>query len=184
MSIATLPLDRLARANDLSTSLAAALRASKASAKCVRKVRELMADGVGRIDQEIWIECRDKLDYVTSLDTVQHGRLALYEAGVLKLTDETRPTSNGMPSTVWRWSDEPGVAELFDAVVTDPGWQETLRRTKATKADLLEMDRAEKWLQSLRRLAQAAIDRGIKLDDDVVSLGKWLHLQARGVEPP
>jgi len=184
--ISSLPIDRLVRATDLSTSLAAALRASKASSKCVRVVREVMADGHGRIDQEIWLACRDEKGYVTSLDTVQHGRLALYEAGVLKLTDETRTTSNGMPSSVWVWSDEVDMAEMFDAVVSDPGWKEAFSKAKLgrNKAGLLDIDQAEEWLGALRKFATQAQKKGLKLDEQIVSLGRWLHLQARGVLPP
>ncbi len=60
-----------------------------------------MSDGKGRIDEEIWQRCRAQ-GYISSLATVQHGRLALSEAGVLIDTDTERNTSNNSPSIVWK----------------------------------------------------------------------------------
>jgi hypothetical protein len=96
-----LSLERLVRTTDPETSLLAAIKASKASRKAVAAVREVMTDGVPRIDEEIWQACR-AAGFISSLATVQHGRLALSEAGVLTGTGVTRETSNGSPSREWK----------------------------------------------------------------------------------
>jgi len=96
-----LPVKRLARGDDAETSLLAAIKASKASRKAVEAVGRAMEDGAGRIDEEIWLTCR-AMGYVSSYDTVRHGRLALSEAGILVETGETRLTRDNTPSRVWR----------------------------------------------------------------------------------
>lgn len=173
-----LPINRLVRSTDLATSLAAAIKASKASVVCVREVHKVMADSEGRIDQEIWIACRDA-GYVTSLDTIQHGRLALQEAGFIVATEETRSTSLGMPSTVWRWRDE---TADFDGIVNDPEWKALLKGMKPGRQGELSVEQAEEWLTGLRELAVQAQRCKIPIDG-IVELGRWLHLQARGVPP-
>lgn len=104
-----LPQQRLARSGDPRTSVEAARHASKASLKAVVAVERCMADGKPRIDEEIWGACRHR-GYVSSLATIQHGRLALSEAGVLRETGRTRPTSYGSQSREWvfdwdRWDE-------------------------------------------------------------------------------
>jgi hypothetical protein len=94
------PAIHLVRNTDPDTSLAAAIRASKASRKAVAAVRIAMADGVARIDEEIWRACRAS-GYISSYDTVRHGRLALSEAGELAETGATRDRSDGSPSREW-----------------------------------------------------------------------------------
>jgi hypothetical protein len=92
---------RLSRTGGPETSLEAARLAAKASKKAMQQVRRVMADGLPRIDEELWQACRDS-GYVTSLATVQHGRLALSEAGILEDTGKTRTTSNGCKSRIWK----------------------------------------------------------------------------------
>jgi hypothetical protein len=96
-----LTIDRLVRARDPATSLAAAIKASKASRKAVQAVSDVMADGVARIDEEIWRACRAS-GYVSSYDTVRHARLALSESGAIAETGITRETSDGAPSREWK----------------------------------------------------------------------------------
>lgn len=98
-----LSLDRLVRKTDPSTSIEAAIKASKASRKAVAAVRSAMSDGGARIDEEIWKMCR-AAGYISSYATVRHGRLALSEAGELVDTGVTRKTSDGSPSREWRRS--------------------------------------------------------------------------------
>ena len=92
---------RFARKTDPRTSVEAARKATKASIVAIRAVEKAMLDGKGRIDEEIWQRCRAQ-GYISSLATVQHGRLALSEAGVLIDTDTTRNTSNNSPSIIWK----------------------------------------------------------------------------------
>jgi hypothetical protein len=95
-----LSIERLFRAEDPSTSLAAAIKASKASRKAVAAVQSVMCDGKARIDEEIWQACRSA-GYISSYATVRHGRLALSEGGELVETGATRKTSDGSPSREW-----------------------------------------------------------------------------------
>ena len=95
-----LPLDRLVRGTDPHTSLLAAQKASKASRKAIVAVAVAMNDGVIRIDEEVWATCRAQ-GYISSLSTVQHGRLALSEAGLLVETGATRHTRDGASSREW-----------------------------------------------------------------------------------
>ena len=100
-----LSLERLFRATDPDTSLAAAIKASKASRKAVAAVRGVMSDGVARIDEEIWHACRAS-GYISSYDTVRHGRLALSEGGELAETGVTRNTSDGVSAREWKQTQE------------------------------------------------------------------------------
>ncbi len=95
-----LPEERLSRRRDPKTSLAAARKASKASKVAVGWVAIVMSDEVPRIDGEIWEACR-AAGYLSSLSTIQHGRLALSEAGLLKETGVTRRTKDGAQSREW-----------------------------------------------------------------------------------
>src|SRR3990167_40948 len=106
---------RLHRKSDPRTSVEAARRAAKASLIALQTVEGLMIDNVRRTDQEIWRDCRAR-GYITSLDTIQHGRLALSEAGLLVETGETRLTEDGMPSRVWVLA---GLAEEGPVVGTE-----------------------------------------------------------------
>ena len=93
--------ERLVRSDDPATSLAAAIKATKASRTCIAAIQVVMEDGAGRIDHEISEACRAN-GYLSSLSTVHHGRLALSEAGWIKDTGETRETPDGCQSRVWR----------------------------------------------------------------------------------
>lgn len=92
--------DRFVRATDPSTSIAAAVKASRASAGAVEHVRELMHDQVPRTDQEIRASLRAR-GIPGSLSLWQHARKALVDAAVLVDTGETRPTEDGCESRVW-----------------------------------------------------------------------------------
>ena len=92
-------MSEFARTDDPDTSWAAAAKAARASGKAVAAVLALMHDGVARTDQEIRAACRP--EYVVSLSTIQHGRLALSESDILLDTGERRPTEDGMLSRVW-----------------------------------------------------------------------------------
>lgn len=106
---APIPVERMSRTNDPRTSLEAARLAAKASALAVEAVEGLMKDGVGRIDEEIWTACRAR-GFLKSLPTIQHGRLALSEAGLIKATGKIRPTSNGAGSREWVWAEAPAAS--------------------------------------------------------------------------
>lgn len=95
-----IPIIRRFRTGDPRTSVEAARRTAKASLTALQAVERVMADGLPRIDEEIWRQCR-ATGYVSSLATVQHGRLALSEAGILKDVG-TRNTSYGSPSRTWQ----------------------------------------------------------------------------------
>ena len=122
-----------------------------------------MNDGQARIDHEIWIDCRAR-GYVTSIDTVRHGRLALSETGLIIETGETRTTPNGMPARVWQRAvdvalpdDEGRLAiEARGAVV-----KKTKRPSKAIR---------EAALKDLQALAQA----GIGLSSAIQDVMRWL----------
>jgi hypothetical protein len=88
------------RKTDPRTSVEAAIKAAKSSRKAFLAVEQLMTDGVARIDEEIWLECRNR-GFISSLSTVQHARLALSEAGLLTETGTTRPTTLETPSREW-----------------------------------------------------------------------------------
>jgi hypothetical protein len=68
--------------------------------RALRAVEALMKDGKERIDHEIWRDCR-MAGYVSSLSTIQHGRLALSEAKILRATGATRLTPDNASSRVW-----------------------------------------------------------------------------------
>ena len=157
------PMEPFVRATDPYTSVGAAIRAAAASAKAVAAVARLMNDGQARIDHEIWIDCRAR-GYVTSIDTVRHGRLALSETGLIIETGETRTTPNGMPARVWQRAvdvalpdDEGRLAiEARGAVV-----KKTKRPSKAIR---------EAALKDLQALAQA----GIGLSSAIQDVMRWL----------
>ena len=89
------------RPTDPATSVLAAGKAARASSRAVAAVRAVMSDGRARIDEEIWRECR-AAGYVSSFDTIRHGRVALSRSGILVETGETRETGTGSPSREWR----------------------------------------------------------------------------------
>ncbi len=99
-----IPLDRLVRDDDPETSILAAAKARKASRRSLKFIRAVMADGIERTDEEIWIECR-KMGFVSSLAVVQHGRLALSETKMLVDTGARRKTSENAMARVWRTTE-------------------------------------------------------------------------------
>lgn len=95
-----LPVKRLRRTGDMQTSVDAAAKASRASKRAIEAVRDVMSDGEARIDEEIWHACRAN-GYVSSFDTVRHGRLALSEGGELIATAVCKTTKHGAAATAW-----------------------------------------------------------------------------------
>lgn len=95
-----LPAKRLRRTTDPSTSTEAACQATRASLAAANAVARILADGIPRIDEEIWEDCR-RAGYCKSLATIQRGRLALFEAGYIVETGQVRPTSLGGSSREW-----------------------------------------------------------------------------------
>lgn len=93
-------LFRHLRPSDPDTTLGAARKAARASAKATAAVEAVMSDGASRTDEEIWIACRTN-GYIASSATVRHGRLALSEAKMLMDTGKRRDTADGSPSRVW-----------------------------------------------------------------------------------
>ncbi|MFH1689727.1 MAG: hypothetical protein ABIE42_05750 [Candidatus Eisenbacteria bacterium] len=110
----------LVRSTDPYTSVWAAQKALKASAKAVLAVASAMSDGEEYTDEELWRACR-QAGYIASLDTVQHGRLALSRGGGLVETGETRLTTDGMPSRVWRKADGLDLTKIESARFDGPG---------------------------------------------------------------
>ena len=92
---------RLARRGDPHTSLSAARKAAKAGRAATCAVIMVMADGISRIDEEIWWACRAG-GYISSLDVIRHARFALSEAGCVEETGQTRRTKDNAPSREWR----------------------------------------------------------------------------------
>lgn len=84
---------------DPDTSLAAEIKATRASGEATRKVHELMADGRTRTDEEIWRDLRP--GYCRSQATIRHARVALSRAKRLRDTGQRRPTTDGGDSIVW-----------------------------------------------------------------------------------
>jgi hypothetical protein len=111
----------LVRRDDPETSYEAALKATRAAPQAAAAVRYLMTDGVERIDEEIWKGCRE-MGYISSFDTVRHGRLALSKSGFLRSAGKKRLTSNNSNSLVWAMNNS-----VFDqpALSNRPGVQKT-----------------------------------------------------------
>ncbi len=132
--------NKFVRSSDLPTSVAAAMRAAKASAASVSAVTAVMRDGVGRIDQEIWRVCRSN-GYISSLDTIQHGRLPLSEAGVLVDSGQTRITEDGCLSVVWVWTAPADVEAKLYEMLLKKEWRR-LPAGKESKRKEIELLRA------------------------------------------
>jgi hypothetical protein len=90
----------LVRNEDPGTSFAAARRAARASSVAMELIAEIMADGVARMDEEIWEACRTA-GLFRSLDVIRHARLALVRSGQLLRPGGTRQTKNGTSSRLW-----------------------------------------------------------------------------------
>lgn len=95
-------IKRLVRTGSPHTSLEAAQQAHKSSAKAIYQVAKLMMDGLARIDEEIWIDCRT-MNFRRHATTVRMARLALSESGYLVSTGIDRPTFAGCKSQEWIW---------------------------------------------------------------------------------
>lgn len=76
------------------------MQSVSASRESVEFAEQVMSDGIPRIDEEIWIECKRR-GFIGSLDAVEHGRRVLELTGVLKETGEKRRTSVGGFSREW-----------------------------------------------------------------------------------
>lgn len=158
----------LVRDGATDTSIAAAIKAARSSKKATDTVRYVMADGVPRIDQEIWAACRS-IGYISSLSTIQHGRVALSNVGVLVDTGRRRLTEDGENSIVWCASgSESGSEGEVPAASTTPERQSR----KMMKQQAL------RWRAALYRLVAASAG---ELDPEIVELGKWLR-QAAGLD--
>ncbi len=150
------PPQHFVRPTDPETSLAAARRAAKASPLAVAAVRQVMADRRPRIDEEIRLACHS-MGYVSSLATIQHGRLALSSAGFLRETGETRSTTNGMQSRVWVWVDAPAVMD--PAAQTG---QELARAVHVAKeAEYLHRQRAVKELRACQQMSSELLPQSV-----------------------
>lgn len=88
------------RRRDPSTSRDAAMQSVSASRESVEYAEQVMADGLPRIDEEIWQECRRR-GFIGSLDAVEHGRRVLEITGLLVETGMKRKTSVGGMSREW-----------------------------------------------------------------------------------
>ena len=91
---------RTHRQEDPSTSIQAAAKVWKTSVESIAAVRNLMLDGVPRIDQEIEDGCRQQ-GHCKSLSSAQHGRLVLQEVGILVKTGQKRNTKDNSASFEW-----------------------------------------------------------------------------------
>jgi hypothetical protein len=92
--------NRRYRRGDPSTSREAAIQSVSASRKSVDFAEQVMSDGIPRIDEEIWLECRSR-GFLGSLDALEHGRRVLEITGVLAETGVKRRTSVGGMSREW-----------------------------------------------------------------------------------
>jgi len=163
----------LVRGSDPGTSIAAAIKAVKSSAIMTHTAWRVMIDGKDRIDEEIWVECR-KYGRLTSLSTVQHARRSLMLMGYVENTGIKRRTSDGGSSIAWVISRKPD-AELPKLLLDEnppPSRRHVLRARSVRLAP--KKEQACTWLVALRTLCLAAKKRGIKLDNHVLDLGRWL----------
>lgn len=105
---------QLARKLDPVTSVAAAAKAAKASHSMIRGLAGLIVASAPFqfTDEEAWRLMR--LDGTISQSTVRHARKALSEAGLLRDTGETRPTSDGGKSRVWAVADIDGLRAVAE----------------------------------------------------------------------
>lgn len=113
------------------SALADAIRKTKASARAIRAVRRLAADGLARIDEELWHELKSKNLYSGGLVAVQHARLALADAGFMERAPLVRLTAQDGRSWAWRWAGGAVSAGEFDALWSDPQWTAHVKAVKA-----------------------------------------------------
>jgi biotin-(acetyl-CoA carboxylase) ligase len=107
----------IVRNEDPSTSFAAARRAARASSHAMQVIAEVMSDGRGRTDEEIWQACRTA-GLLRSLDVVRHARLALEKNGGVVATGAKRPTENGTASRVWIKAPSPAERDALRGAAT------------------------------------------------------------------
>jgi hypothetical protein len=165
---------RLARKTDPRTSVEAARKAAKASFLAVQAVERLMSDGCKRIDEEIWQGCREQ-GYISSLSTVQHGRLTLSEAGLLLDTGETRTTTDSAQSIVWGLNPNP---PSFDSKPdqTVPTFKEASKAYKpAESLGALTSAELQQCLGPLRRLYSLLLAEKDPLAEEIKRLGQWIR---------
>lgn len=101
-NVPTIPAFKLARRTDPGTSLAAATKAAKASARAVAALRQLFEDGADRTDDEATEQLHRTGAFVSSPNVIRTARKALADAGLIVATGETRMSRYNMPSRVWR----------------------------------------------------------------------------------
>lgn len=170
----------LVRSTDPETSLLAAVKAAKASTVATQIVWRVMLDGKPRIDEEIWVACR-RINYICSLSTIQHGRLALSSTGYLADTGERRRTSDGCQSIVW--VNQHPAKTLLPPMLQNP--MPAISRRQSLKQSSLRTapppETLERWRLGLLELWTSAKKAGIKIDPSVVELGRWLRNQ--GIRP-
>ena len=97
---AGIPAHRRSRSGDPYTSALSAALALGSSQLSVYYVAMVMKTEQRLIDEELRNECA-RLGYVRTGDTIEHGRLALEEAGLIHPTGVTRLTSTGAPAREW-----------------------------------------------------------------------------------
>lgn len=112
---------QLRRKADPVTSVRAAAKAAKASAEAVRAVAMLFRGTgwpppgtYGYTDEQVWQSLRELFDFKRSQATIRHARKALSDAGLLRDTGTTRPTSDGGESRVWTVADADGLASVAE----------------------------------------------------------------------
>lgn len=96
----SIPKHRLSRPGDPYTSALSAGAAHGRSRLAIYGVATVMKTRGKLIDEEVQVECA-KLGYVRHLSTIEHGRLALQEVGLIRPTGISRPTKSGSPAQEW-----------------------------------------------------------------------------------
>ncbi len=150
-------IKRLARSGSPSTSLEAAQKAHKSSAKAIYYVAQLMMDGVARIDVEIWIDCRT-IGFRRTADTIRVARLALSESGHLVLTGIERLSFSGCKAREWVWCGASGSVRQSSPVVDSrPSLQQLVMENDHLRGLLSEaLERIESLEKEIKEAAGAA----------------------------
>jgi len=149
-------IELFVRGSDPDTSLAAAIKAARASKEATRAVFVAMSDGVPRIDQEIREACI-RAGYVRSLSTIQHGRLALSNTGEILDTGLRDLTKDGEKSIIWR------IAESSNVRVDTP------QKLKSRK---ISPEQALIWSEALR---STILDLNGRVSSEIIFLEQWLR---------
>lgn len=151
-------IKRLARSGSSSTSLEAAQRVHKSSAKAIYYVAQLMMDGVARIDDEIWVDCRT-IGFRRDNCTIRVARLALSESGHLVLTGRERPSLiSGCKAREWVWCGASGSIRQSSPVVDSrPSLQQLVMENDHLRGLLSEaLERIESLEKEIKEAAGAA----------------------------